>query len=62
MYVLFQYDKTNGTSLHREHTFWFLSRSFVFGMRNISDKLVDKIKTLFMVNKFCFSENGAVSE
>jgi hypothetical protein len=38
-----------------------LSRSILLRMRNVSDKVVQKIKTHFMFNNF-FSENRAVYE
>jgi len=33
-------DKNNGTSHHDQYTFLIITRSFLLGMRNLSDKML----------------------
>ena len=44
-------------TLHEDqYTFFIIYRSILLGMRNISDKIVQKIKTQIMFNNFFFSK------
>jgi hypothetical protein len=47
-----------------QYTFMIISRPFLLRMRNVSDKILEKIKThlYFMFNKIFFSENRVVYE
>jgi uncharacterized Fe-S cluster-containing MiaB family protein len=50
-------------TLHEDHyTFSITPRSFLLGMKNISDKCAVKFETYFMFSNFFFSENRAVYE
>jgi len=44
--------KITGTLLEDEYTFLIVSRSIHLMMRNVSDKVVEKIKTHFLFNNF----------
>jgi len=45
----------NTSTLHEDqYTFFIISRSVLLRMKSVSDKLVEKIKTTFMVNNFFF--------
>ena len=50
-----------GTLHEDRYTFSIISRSILIKMRNISDKIVEKIETHFMFNNFFF-ENIAAYE
>ena len=52
-----------GTLHEDQYTFLITSRSFLFGMRNVSDKnCSENENTLFVFNNFFFSENRTVFE
>jgi len=52
--VLLKSDKIRGHFTWRPIHYFFISRSFVLKIRNISDKFVEKIKTHFVFSKFFF--------
>jgi len=41
-----------GTSHKDQYTFLIISRSFLLGIRNVSEKVTDKIKTRFLLNNY----------
>jgi len=54
-------DKNNGTLHEDQYTVFIISHS-VLGMRNVSDKFVEKIKTHILCSTPFFVENRAVYE
>jgi hypothetical protein len=53
--------RITGTLCEDLYTLMTISRSIVVRMRNVSDKVAEKIKTQFLLHNF-FSENRAVYE
>jgi hypothetical protein len=55
MQVSLKSDKNNGTSHEDQYTFLIISRSFLFRMRNVSDKSCrENQNTHFVFKKFFF--------
>ena len=46
--VSFQSDQNNGYLRHHQHTFMIMSRLIVLRIRNVLDRIFEKIKTQFM--------------
>ena len=53
--------RITGTLNEEQYTFLIISRLVLLRMRNVSDKIVEKIETHLMFNKL-FSDNHAVYE
>ena len=51
-----KYDKNNATSHEDQCIFFHIIRSFLLRMRNVADKIVEKIKKTFHVQYFFFSK------
>jgi len=41
-----------GTSHEDQYTFFVISRSFLLGIRNVSEKVADEIKTRLLLNNY----------
>jgi hypothetical protein len=52
MQVSLKSDENNGTLREEQYTFLIIFRSVLFRIRNVSDKIVEKIKTNFVFNIF----------
>jgi len=61
---MFHYNRRRikGTLYEDHYTFLVICRSVLFGMRNVSDKFVEKIKTHILCSVIFFFENLAVYE
>jgi len=51
-----------GTSYEDQYTFFITSCSFLFRVRDVSDKVVEEIKKHFILNNFLFCKNRAIYE
>ena len=60
--VTLQCDNNNGTSHEDQFSFFIISRSFLLRMRNVSTKIVEKIKTHILSSITFFFENLTVYE
>jgi hypothetical protein len=58
----FHYNMTRIMGTLHEYQYSFISRSVLFGMRNVSDKKCTENQNTFCVQIFFFFENGVVYE